>query len=515
MDKGRRKRLIVLVSLMLIVIITVSIVLNQKTYTVLYSGMKSEDTSQVLSLLNEMGVEAKAQGEDTVLVAGSEVDTIRLELASQGYPSSGLNYDIYQNATGLGVTDSEKKVYYQYQLQENLRKTITQMNKVEDAVVNIDLGEDSSYVLSDDNKAATASIMLTLKQGQSLTNNEVKAIAELVSKSVSGLDLNNVRIVNSDMQLYDIGGDNEVQNADSQLALQNNVQAQYQQQIINLLSPVFGEKNVLAEVNVKLNFDKQVSESIEYTTPPGQTDGIVVSMKELIEAIGDSSAGGIAGIDANGNASQYLSQVGTNGDQAYYNISREVNYEINQTTTQVEQAQGQIEELSVSVILNSKNIDDYKDEVKQLVSTATGADINKITVQMLPFEQADQGVPSEIQTSLTIQQQIMSQAQSEETVRTVIMVIGGLILLIFIFAIIKLFRVKEEEAAAVSESAGFEVIADEEIIPEPLARGGADRRSKDIDFEQNKDDSLTVLKDYVNTNPESVANMLRNWLNEE
>ena len=162
MEKKKRNRLIVLVSIIVVIIIAVSIVLNQKSYSVLYSGMDTADAGEVMTLLSDMNIDAKAQGDDTILVAEDEVDAVRLELAAQGYPSSGFNYDIYESASGLGITDSEKQIYYQFQLQENLRQTIVQLDKVEDAVINLDLGEDSSYVLSDDEEDATASVLLTL-----------------------------------------------------------------------------------------------------------------------------------------------------------------------------------------------------------------------------------------------------------------------------------------------------------------------------------------------------------------
>ena len=304
------------------------------------------------------------------------------------------------------------------------------------------------------------------------------------------------------------GEEDEVDNADTQLALQNNVKAQYQQQIIDLLSPVFGKENVIAQVNVTLNFDKTKSESIEYAAPEGREEGLVTSMRELVEAIKNDGAGGIPGIDSNGNASQYLASLDTS-DAVYYNVSREVNYEINQTTTQIEQAQGQVKDISVSVVLNSENTGNYADEVTQLVSTATGAKPENITVKALPFAEADTSLP-EMATSLEVQQKIISDAQSAETTRLIILVIGGIIVAIFLFSIIKMLIPKKEEE--MQEAEGFELIADEEIIPgaEPVS----DIDAKEIDFEA-KDDNLAVLKDYVNKNPESIANMLRNWLNED
>lgn len=511
MDKKKRTSLIVLVSLVIAVAIIVSVILNQKTYTVLYSGMESQDASTVLSTLKDMGVDAKAQGNDTILVVSSDVDTLRLELASEGYPSSGLNYDIYQNASGLGVTDSEKKVYYQYQLQENLRKTIMQMDSIKDAVVNIDLGEDSSYVLSNNNKVPTASIMLKLDGNKKLDSGEVKAIVELVSKSVSGLDTKNVKIVDSHMNLYTTGGENEDEtaNADTHMAMQNNVQSQLQQQVVNLLTPIFGEKNVLAQVNVVLDFDKKVSQSVEYSQPAGNPNGIATSMKELVEAISNDSKN--SGNTSNTSAPQYVSPVSSDPNAVYNNISREVNYQVNQTTTQVESAQGQIKDITVSIVLNSANVDNYSNEVKDLVATAIGANKDKITVEMLPFAQRDTSAVSDnTSVSFDSQQKVLNNMQSQQTIRTFIFAFGALIVMIFIFAIIKTLRRKPE--VAVSE--GFEYIADEEIIPTPLEKESTVYSKDDIKI-GNKEENLNVLKDYASENPESVANLLRNWLNEE
>ena len=522
MGKGKLIRLIVLAVLAIAIIAAITVFLNQKTYTVLYSGMNPSDTGEVLATLSEMGVDAKSQGEDTILVTDDQVDEIRLELAAKGYPSSGMNYDIYSSASGLGTTDAEKQVYYQYQLQANLRSTIMQMDKVEDATVYVDLGEDSSFVLSENNKPATASIMLTLRDEATLSKQEVMAITELVSKSVSGMEPDNVRVVDSQMNLYSTGSDNDVQTADSHIALQNNVKDQLQQQIVNLLGPVFGEDNVLAEVSVNLNFDTKHTESVEYSTPEDNPDGIVVSMKELVEAITNNTDDSVAGLDANGNASQYLATLDENGDAVYYNISREVNYEVNQATTQVDEAQGQIESLSVSVVLNSSNVDDYADEVKSLVATAIGANVDNITVQMLPFEaaaaQAEQQA-AEASAAQQVEQQIASSEQGAQTLRLVIVVIAGLVAVIILFAIIKMFRPQKVEAAGVG---GFEVmIGDEPRSMSASAYGpssassSASADSREIDFNSSKDNNLAALEDYIGKNPDSAANLLRNWLNEE
>ena len=267
--------------IVIVIISTVSVFLNQKNYTVLYSGMDASEAGEVLSVLKEMGVDAKAQGTGTILVEESRADAVRMELAAQGYPSTGISYDIFQNASGLGVTEMEKQTYYKFQLEENLRRTINKMEKIQDSVVTLDLGENSSYVLSENKSPATASVFVTLKDEKSkLDSSEVKAIAELVAGSVSGMSPDDVRIVDSQANLYNAGGDEDgVTTVNTQMGLQASVQQQLQEQITNLLAPVFGEDNVLAQVNVKLNLDDTVTETVEFE-PPADGTGRIGSKHE-------------------------------------------------------------------------------------------------------------------------------------------------------------------------------------------------------------------------------------------
>ena len=526
MEKRKKIRIIVLSVLTVAVIAALAIFLNQTTYTVLYSGMDPADTGKVLTALNEMGVDARTQGEDTVLVPADRADEIRLELAAQGYPTSGVNdYSIYGSASGIGTTSAEKQVYYKYQLQSNLRATILKMDKIVDAVVNLDLGEDSSFVLSENKKPATASIMLTLQEGEVLTSSEARAIRELVAKSISGLDADNIRIVDSKMKLYTDEEESGTTSVDTRLQLQDKVREDLSRQIINLLSPVFGEDNVLAAVSVKLNFDEKSTESVEYSTPEGREEGIVVSMKELVEAIanyGDETTP--AGIDANGNASQYLEELGDTENAIYYNVSREVNYEVNQTVTQIKEAQGDIESLTVAVIINRTDTGSYINEVKNLVASAIGADPANITVSGMAFggvEAQREQKEQEAQAALAYQREKDEADRFMEMVRMIVIAASGLLVMIFLLLIILAFRPKKEKQKRKKkrrkgepEEEGVDVLVGAEEIPAPPAKEQEEAQLPDLTV-GGKDNNLRAVEEFIFSNPEAAANLLRNWLNEE
>ena len=512
------------------IVIAASVLLNQKSYTVLYSGMEAQDAGEVLSLLNEMNVEAKPQGNDTILVESSQADSVRMQLAADGYPKSGLNFDIFSNASGLGTTDMEKRVYYQFQLQENLGQVIKKMEKIDDAVVSLSLAQESAYVLSDDEKPASASVLLKLKEDVTLEPSEARTIAELVSKSVSGLSLDDVRIVDSNMKLYSLDEEEQqpataqetYETIGTQLALQKTVQDSIQQQVINLLTPVFGKDRVFAEVSVALNFDKQKTESVEFAPPlENGTEGLAVSMQELAESIkGDAAATGVTGLDSSGGTSTTTTypELETDDDSIYSKVSRETNLELNETRTQIDNAQGQVLDLSVGVVINATDMeDDYSENVQNLVANAIGVELNKVSVEMIPFFQLGTDEEPNIEEAFNSQKEIMSQAASAATMRTLI--IAGTVVLVFLIGIAAIAALRKKPAPvmyAVNEDPGAIVdlqAGDEDILP--IAEEAQDPVVEVPEIPEKEDTTLSSLEKYIDKSPDAVVQLLRNWLSDD
>ncbi len=505
-------------ALALTILIAASVFLNQKSYMVLYSGMDPADAGEMLSVLGEMGVDAKAEGSGTILVESSKADTVRMQLAAEGYPKSGFNFDIFSNASGLGMTDMEKRVYYQFQLQENLSQVIKKLDKVDDAVVNISLAQESAFVLSGDEKPASASVLLKLKDNSSISPDEVRAIAELVSKSVSGLSVDDVRIVDSNMKLYTLEDEDAFANLGTQLELQEQVRQTLQQQVISLLSPVFGEKSVLAQVNVTLDFDKQTTETVEFSPPvEGNAEGLAVSMKELAETIKGDTAASAAGIASNGaNATTSYPAVTPGDDTVYNKVSRETNLEINETRTKIENAQGRIRDLSVAIVIDSSNMeDDYRESVRSLVANAIGVASDRVSVELLPFLNMGDNASDnpDVTNAFNDQKDMLDIASRASTTRLLILVGAAVLAFIILIAAILSLRKKSEPVYETEIGSMFDYTSGEEFFPEAFSQQASPNAISEIQDVQNA--TLEQLGDYVERRPEAVAQLLRNWLSDD
>ncbi len=340
--------------------------------------------------------------------------------------------------------------------------------------------------------------MLKLKPGKTIKSDEVRAIAELVSKSISGLSIDNVRIVDTNMNLYRIQDDTEQPNVGSQYELAQSVRDQLQSQVLNLLTPVFGEGRILAQVNVVLDFDKKVTESVKFEPPvEGSNEGLAVSVRELVEQIyGDD--GGTVGVDPNTGAPTYPDL--TNQDSIYYKKTKEANLELNETRTRKEQAQGKIEKLSVSVILDSAKVNgDYSENIKNLISTAVGVDNEYITVDMLPFNAGDD---SDAEDVFNKQKSLLDSMHAAEITKLIILSAAAVAVLLLLVIMVKTLK---SRPAVQTAGARVDLMADEVIDTEEM---------KEIPINQ-EDTNLSQLEKYIDASPQSVAQLLRNWLTDE
>jgi len=499
-------------------IVAVSVVVtmnNQVEHTVLYSGLDSATAGQIQAQLEEQGVDVQAKGDGTLLVPKDEANALRYSLSAEGYPQTDVDFSLYQeNAGSFSATDMDKTLYAQYQLQINLARVINKMEKIQSSTVMLSLADKSQFVLSDNNnRESTASVMVEVVPGQTLTDADVNAIREYVSGSVPSLPVENIRVVDQYMNSYGGSGDtNSVEVVDEHYVLQNSVGQQLGEQIINLLAPVFGREKLSANVNAILDFDKYTSESITLE-PPADADnmGIIVSMKTMEERIlGATAAEGEPGLDTNGGAPVYQEVQGMNQDDVYYQVTQEINAEVNQLIENLERAQGTIKDLSATLIIDGGDeIADMLPEIRTMISTAVGIPEDKITVSNMPFEENVR-----LQQLADEQAQAIAEQERNDLIKTLIIpiaiVAGALVIVLLILNSVKKNKEMEleaqrlqweaEQAAQQAEQeGGINLVADEDISVEDIMKSDTDT-------------TLKQLQSMISGNPEVIAQVLRNWL---
>lgn len=501
LEKQKRIAYAVAAGAVLLVIIVLVLLLNRTVYTVLYSGLNEQEAGEIYNKLVEQDVKVKTRGTGTIMVPEKEAESLRMTLSAEGYPESGLNYEMFQNSTGFGTTDYEKQKYMQFQLQERLQISIKTIEGVSDAIVTLNIPENSTFVLKSDKKNATASVLLKLKNNAQLSKKQVKGIAGLVAKSVPGLTEDEVHIIDSEGNILSNTDENLTELAGTQLELEESVSKKYKEQIENMLEPVFGAGKVIAGVRVSLNFDKQTTETTKVEPVEGSTNGIPVSVNESTETATGSDTAGNVGMDANGGAPTYPQ---TNvGSGTYEKKDKTVNYEISQIKDFVQKAEGNIGDISVSVILDSADLQAGADEkVKAIVAGATGIAPENVTVQTMDFSGSTGN--DAINSMFESQQQAAEYQQKQ--IWLISAVIFGIIVVVLLVVVLAVLRKKKKEEAERYAAMLEEMAAEEAVQAEPEVEM--------TEFTMKKSEQRKLIEKSIDSNPEFVAQLLRNWLDD-
>ncbi len=263
----------------MIVTVVVSLFLaRHATYSVLYTGLETDQASAVVDELNGMQVPYRiADAGRTILVPEGEVYSLRLDLAGKGNPGGGKGgYEIFDKSR-FGMTSFMQQVNYRRALEGELTRTIREMDEVMAARVHLVMPERTLF--ADDSRKPTASVMLRLKPGVELARKQIEGITYLVSGSVEGLVIESVNIVDYYGNLLsNQHGDEFDGEGGARFEMQTAVARFLEEKAQSLLDPVVGPGNAVVRVSADLDLERIESEAEKF-----DPDFAVVRSEELNE----------------------------------------------------------------------------------------------------------------------------------------------------------------------------------------------------------------------------------------
>ena len=529
---AKSKKLLGIIAGITVVVIAVAVFLlarGQKTeYQTLFSSLSQGEAQQIVSLLQEQNVPYLYDGKSGALKVPSEsVDTLRAQLLSKGYPKSGFAYDMYIGNSGLMTTESDKKQYTLYDLQDRLGATIRLFDGVRDAKVTIAEGTDQTYAIEDENPVqASASVVVTMEEGQSLSEKNAEAIKNLIARSVKGMNFTNVSVFDAGTmeEVAADAGDSASGSGTSMANLTTTVENNIANNIKRVLGKIYGGENLAVSVKGTLNMAKLIQENTQYTVPEKTeaTDkrGLLSNEEVAGENAGNSgeNAAGVAGADANADTPRYTTQNG-NGQatDGYSNSSATREWLYNVLKEQKEIAPGVLEDASVAIVINTDDNSIPESDLINLVADAAGikrdeaADkitilrsLNKTAVQQTTEEKKPAEEPK------TLLNQFPLWALIGAAVSAFLLI---LILLILILRgrkkkkLKKLAQEEMENAAALSiEQPTDEITPVEEVDEDELTAEG--KMAHGMKLKKS-------IGEFTDQNPQVVAKLIQSWMREE
>ncbi len=368
----------------------------------LMTGMEPADAQALASRLAAKSIEYQISPDGkTVSVPSDKVDSIRLEVASEGMPHSGrLGFELFDKLN-WGQTEFDEKVNYQRALEGELERTIQTLRDVESARVHLVMPTDSVFL--DREREAKASVILRLRSRQ-LSEDTQKSIASLVSGAVDKLNPQNVTITDADTN-QPIISHRPGSTSDAEL------EDQLSKRLVSTLEPVVGAQRIRASVNV--DYDSSSSEENQETYDPKSAVAVTMQTSEE-KTSGGETTGGVPGTASNvPNANTPAKSEDENDDTVQSSKTQNATYAVDKVVRHTIQPVGRIRRITAALLVddaveiqqaNGKSTETRRkrtpEELKQieiLAAAAIGLDEKRgdtLAVQNLSFQQLPQQAPA-------------------------------------------------------------------------------------------------------------------------
>ncbi|MEX2548754.1 MAG: flagellar M-ring protein FliF C-terminal domain-containing protein, partial [Nitriliruptoraceae bacterium] len=356
-----------------------------------------------------------------------------------------------------------------------LTRTLTAMDGIESATVRLVIPEESLF--TEQRKPATASVLIG--SVQTLNSNQIEAITLLVSSAVEGLTPDQVTVADTAGNVLHAPGDGVVGGvSDRQQRLTREFEDALNSDLQALVQRATGFP---ASVSARASLDFDESEIQTETFDAEGTPLRNSTSTEEFEGVG-APVGGVAGVDGG-------PLPGADGESTYNREDTSTEFGVGRTTTRTVQAPGNVEELSVALVVeNGAEVTDA--QLRELVGAAAGIDValrqDMIAITRVaspevdaPAEEPEAGLLSELESYIAM----------------------GLIVLIAIMLFL-MTRRKKDKAVAPGEK-----IVPAQIRQEPAAIEEGDTDS--LPEGPRIQDEVAAL---VERQPDEIASLLRGWL---
>ena len=274
-----------------------------------------------------------------------------------------------------------------------------------------------------------------------------------------------------------------------QFLIRSSLESRINESIKKFLENIFGPGNVDVRSSVNINFDSEKTTVVEFQPPiEGNEEGLIRSIEEVEEHISEAGAVGVPGVEEN--IQDYV--IAEEDGENYSRRSSIINYELNEINQEILRAPGQVEDITVAVLINRQALldeefnEDIRTDIENLIYAATGLDTRQVEVIARDF-------------ALTDTPDLMPIDADENLYRYIAL---GILVILIIIAII-IYRRRKIEKEQFEELQ--QRMAEERAITEEV---------EDLDLEIEKPRLKYQIDNFVDKNPELAAQLIRAWLNE-
>ena len=511
-------------------------------YRTIYRGVSGKDASTIETALREKNIPMRYDDQDnTISVPSKDEGEAIMAVEAAGTLSKNSTVEGIESLDkiGMGTSTEVERQRILYADEGELDRKLMSLDPVSSAAVTITPG-DSSELAGAETTPAAASVILGLKQGETLDPGQIKGIVFLVAHAVTGLTPANITLVDqTGTSLWKDNGAGGNALGDGQPLDQN---AKYGEKVRlkvqSLLDDLLGPHKALVTVDAVLNWDTRTERATVYTPAAGSRTGMPLSTRSKTETYaggaGAPGAGGAAGAASNLGPNTYPA-AGAGQAGKYSTEDTTSNFQNNTSEIVTNSAPGSIEKESVGALVDTSvavgDIPKIQSIIAAAISASPGDKTRLVTVQQMTFDTSAQKALAAQAASLASQQLWGNVARAGAV---------SVIACLLLFMLMRAGRGSrrafvEPQLALAGDGANIGLLegaSDNELenileerplriedvlseMPDVEPRRAGRRRMQAPSIEEQQDLKLESIQDMVNNHPESVALLLKGWMAEE
>ncbi|MBQ8591440.1 MAG: flagellar M-ring protein FliF [Lachnospiraceae bacterium] len=511
---SKQKTLIICVSagviLTLVILVTV---LAQPKYVLLADCDSTKEASAIVDLLESAGYDylttddglqisilAEQEGEASLLLGANDIPTTTYDLEN-----------VFSG--GFSTTQSDIQKRYKLYLESRLEEHLVSNTYIESAQVTLTIPEDDGTLLKE-SEESYASVVLHLKE--ELPENAAAGLARFVATGLGNDTTDNIVIIDTEGNILFSGEDESSMtgNASNQLTLKQQAENLVKSEVKKVLIGTGQYDAVEVASNLVLDFSVTELTDHRYTPADGATQG-VLAHEEVYESESTGTVGGVPGTTSNGEDGTTYA-IEDYDESSSTTSERSSDYLPNETITSKTVPAGAIKYNESSTAISAKRFRVIKEEEAErqgLLDGITWEEYKAANSETIRLE-VDEDVINLVANATGIAVEDISFVAYEEPMfidkeglgieATDVIQIVLIILIVGLLAFVLLRSMRADNTEEVAEELSVEKLL--QSTPEP--------ELEDIEVEV-KSETRKMIEKFVDENPEAVANLLRNWLNED
>lgn len=487
-------------------------ILVKPQYILLLNCDSTKEASQVTELLDGAGLDYQVSDDGyQIKINKNQQSEANLLLGANDIQSYAYTIDNVTDG-GFTTTEADKQKKYKLYMETRLANDIIgKYTSVKSAAIELYIPERTGTLIDTEEESG---IWIVLELDGEFTTEMAASLAKAVSVGIGNKTTENVVITDVEGNMLFSGDDSY--SAAGTASSQMGVKSQWETKIKNDVRQVLLGTKTFDKVEVAVNVDMDFSSANEtehrYWVEDGNTQGYLSSERTFSSSATNGSSD-IPGTDSNGQQTEYVYQ--DNAQSNSESSEEERNYLPSETITNRDIPPGTINYSLSTISLAATNMNVIREEDVRAQGLLDGisweeyklanAGQSQVEVPQDLYDVVSKatGFPVENIAIVAYSENVFFDKEGlnvsgSDIVQIVLIVV---ILALLAFVVIRSMRSEKETEQP------------EELSVESLLQSQPDVELEDIGTEPMSE-TRRLIEKFVDENPEAVASLLRNWLNE-